>query len=50
MPHSIGRRPLLAALPVAAVLIDRAAHAEGDPLKTQKATFTPRTSSSKAAP
>ena len=31
MSHSIGRRPLLAALPVAAVLTG-AAHAEGDPL------------------
>ena len=39
MSHSIGRRPLLAALPVAAVLTG-AAHAEGDPLKAQKATFT----------
>ena len=38
MSHSIGRRQLLAALPVAAVLTG-AAHAEGDPLKTQKATF-----------
>jgi homoserine O-acetyltransferase/O-succinyltransferase len=40
MPHSFGRRPLLAALPVAAVLTGSAAHAGGDPLKVQKATFT----------
>src|SRR4030088_2840209 len=42
MPHSFGRRPLLAALPVAAVLTGSAAHAEGDPLRVQKATFTAR--------
>jgi homoserine O-acetyltransferase len=41
MPQSIGRRPLLAALPAASMLIT-AAHAEGDLLKMQKATFTTR--------
>ena len=40
MSHSFGRRPLLAALPAAAVLTASAAHAQGDPLKAQKATFT----------
>jgi homoserine O-acetyltransferase len=39
MPKSFGRRPLLAALPVAAVLTGTAAHAVDDPLKMQKATF-----------
>jgi homoserine O-acetyltransferase/O-succinyltransferase len=36
---SFGRRPLLAAFPVASVLIAAAAQAEGDPLKMKKATF-----------
>lgn len=40
MSNSFGRRPLLAALPVASVLIGTAAQAEGDPLKMHKATFT----------
>jgi homoserine O-acetyltransferase/O-succinyltransferase len=39
MSKSFGRRPLLAALPVAAVLTGTAAHAVDDPLKVQKATF-----------
>jgi homoserine O-acetyltransferase len=39
MSKSFGRRPLLAALPVAAVLTGTAAHAVDDPLKMQKATF-----------
>jgi len=39
MSNSFGRRPLLAALPVASVLIGTAAQAEGDPLKMHKATF-----------
>ena len=40
MSNSFGRRPLLAALPAASVLMGGAVRAEGDPLKTQKATFT----------
>jgi len=42
MSRSLGRRPLLAALPLASGLIGTAARAEGDPLKMQKATFTAR--------
>src|ERR1700704_454587 len=42
MPQSIGRRPLLAALPIASAMISGGVHAEGDPLKMQKATFTTR--------
>jgi homoserine O-acetyltransferase/O-succinyltransferase len=40
MSKSFGRRPLLAALPVASMLIGTAARAEGDPLKMRKAGFT----------
>jgi homoserine O-acetyltransferase len=42
MSHSIGRRPLLAALPAASVVIAGAARAEGDLLKVQRHTFTTR--------
>jgi homoserine O-acetyltransferase/O-succinyltransferase len=42
MSNSFGRRPLLAALPVASALIGAAAQAEGDPLKMQKASFMTR--------
>jgi hypothetical protein len=39
MPLSFGRRPLLAALPLAP-LVAGAAQAQGDPLKTKRDTFT----------
>ena len=40
MPSPVGRRPLLAALPLASAMIAASARAEGDPLKMKKATFT----------
>jgi homoserine O-acetyltransferase/O-succinyltransferase len=40
MSRSLFRRPLLAALPLASVLIGRAVRAEGELLKVQKRTFT----------
>jgi homoserine O-acetyltransferase/O-succinyltransferase len=39
MPHSFGRRPLLAALPLAP-LVAGTTQAQGDPLKTKRDTFT----------
>jgi homoserine O-acetyltransferase len=39
MPHSFGRRPLLAALPLAS-LVAGSAQAQDDPLKTKRSTFT----------
>lgn len=39
MSKPIHRRPLLAALPLAPVLVDNAAHAEGELLKVQRRTF-----------
>jgi homoserine O-acetyltransferase/O-succinyltransferase len=40
MSRSFFRRPLLAALPLASVLIGRAVHAQGELLKVRKRTFT----------
>ena len=42
MSNSLSRRPLLAALPLASVLIGSAVRAEGDLLKVQKRTFVTR--------
>jgi homoserine O-acetyltransferase len=42
MSNSLSRRPLLAALPLASVLIGSAARAQGDLLKVQKRTFVTR--------
>ena len=40
MPFSFGRRPLLAALPLASLAGGRAPRPQGDPLKTKRDTFT----------